>query len=173
MSDDLLLPFEGATPKLGDDVYIAPGARVIGNVALGDEASVWYNAVIRGDLERVDIGARTNVQDGTVIHIESGQFPTIIGEGVTIGHKALVHACTIGDNCLIGMGSIILDGAVIEDNTLIAAGAVVTPGTTIPSGTLAMGTPAKVVRELSAEEIQHFKASAAHYVELARRHRDS
>jgi gamma-carbonic anhydrase len=173
MSNETLLPFEGATPKLGDDVYVAPGARVIGNVELGDEASVWYNAVIRGDLERVEIGARTNVQDGTVIHIESGQFPTIIGEGVTIGHKALVHACTIGDNCLIGMGSIILDGAVIEDNALIAAGAVVTPGTTIPSGTLAIGTPAKVVRELSDEEIQHFQASAAHYVELARRHRQS
>jgi carbonic anhydrase/acetyltransferase-like protein (isoleucine patch superfamily) len=173
MSDDTILPFEGALPELGEDVYIAEGARVIGNVELGDQASVWYNAVLRGDLEKITIGARTNVQDGTVIHIESGQYATNIGEGVTIGHKALVHACTIGDNCLIGMGSIILDGAVIEDNCLVAAGAVVTPGKTFPAGSLIMGTPAKVVRELSDEEIEGFRESAAHYVELARRHRDS
>lgn len=170
---DTLLPFESATPTLGDDVYIAQGARVIGNVELGDQASVWYNAVIRGDLEQITIGARTNVQDGTVIHIESGQYPTIIGEGVTIGHKALVHACTIGDNCLIGMGSIILDGAVIEDNCLVAAGAVVTPGKTFPEGSLILGSPARAVRELSDEEIEGFRASAAHYVELAKRHGDS
>ncbi|MFP4597384.1 MAG: gamma carbonic anhydrase family protein [Persicimonas sp.] len=170
---DRLLPFDGTTPTLGEGVYVAPGAKVIGRVQLSDDASVWYNAVIRGDLERVEIGARTNVQDGTVIHIESGKFPTIIGEGVTIGHKALVHACTVGDNCLIGMGSIILDGAVIEENSLIAAGAVVTPGTTIPAGSLAMGTPAKVVRELSDDEIARFGESADHYVELAKRHRDS
>jgi carbonic anhydrase/acetyltransferase-like protein (isoleucine patch superfamily) len=170
---DSILPFEGATPTLGDDVYIAEGARVIGNVELGDQASVWYNAVIRGDLENITIGARTNVQDGTVIHIESGQYPTIIGEGVTIGHKALVHACTIGDNCLIGMGSIILDGAVIADNCLVAAGAVVTPGKTFPEGSLILGSPARAVRELSDDEIDSFRESAAHYVDLAKRHRDS
>ena len=173
MSDDTLLPFEGATPELGEDVYIAEGAKVIGNVELGDQASVWYNAVIRGDLEKITIGARTNVQDGTVIHIESGEYPTIIGEGVTIGHKALVHACTIGDNCLIGMGSVVLDGAVIKDNCLVAAGAVVTPGKTFPEGSLILGSPARAVRELSDDEIDRFRESAAHYVELARRHRDS
>lgn len=168
-----LLPYEGITPTLGEDVYVAPGARVIGDVELGAEVSVWYNAVIRGDLEPIRIGARTNVQDNSVIHIESGDFPTIIGEDVTIGHKALVHACTIGDNCLIGMGSIILDGATIEDNSLVAAGAVVTPGTTIPAGSVAMGTPARVVREVTDEEIASFGESAAHYVDLARRHRQS
>lgn len=168
-----ILPFEGATPRLAEGAYIAPGAQVIGNVELGEQASVWYNAVLRGDLEKITVGARTNVQDGTVIHIESGQYPTIIGEGVTIGHKALVHACTIGDNCLIGMGSIILDGAVIEDNCLIAAGAVVTPGTHVPAGSLVMGTPGKVVRELTDEQIAGFRESAAHYVELAERHRNS
>ncbi len=168
-----ILTFEGATPTLGEDVYIAEGARVIGNVELGDQASVWYNSVLRGDLEKITVGARTNIQDGTVIHIESGQFATHIGEGVTIGHKALVHACTIGDNCLIGMGSIILDGAVIEDNCLVAAGAVVTPGKTFPAGSLILGSPARAVRELSDEEIEGFRESAAHYVELARRHRDS
>jgi carbonic anhydrase/acetyltransferase-like protein (isoleucine patch superfamily) len=168
-----VLPFEGATPTLGDDVYVAQGARVIGNVDLGDQASVWYNAVVRGDLEHITIGAQTNVQDGTVIHIESGQYPTTIGEGVTIGHKALVHACTIGDNCLIGMGSIILDGAHIQDNCLVAAGAVVTPGKTFPAGHLILGSPARAVRELSDDEIAGFRASAAHYVELAKRHRNS
>lgn len=171
--DPTLLPFEGALPQLGDDVYVAPGAKVIGNVELGDEASVWYNAVLRGDLEKITVGARTNIQDGTVIHIESGEYATHIGEGVTIGHKALVHACTIGDNCLIGMGSIVLDGAHIPDNCLVAAGAVVTPGKTFPEGSLILGSPARAVRELSDDEIAGFVESADHYVDLARRHRDS
>ncbi|MFW6057739.1 MAG: gamma carbonic anhydrase family protein [Persicimonas sp.] len=162
--------FEGAVPQLAKGVYLAPGARVIGRVTLGEDASIWYNAVVRGDLDSIDIGARTNVQDNSVIHIESGKFATHIGSGVTIGHKALVHACTIEDNCLIGMGSIILDGAVIEENSLVAAGAVVTPGTRIPAGSVAMGTPARVVRQVTDEEIASFRDSAAHYVELARRH---
>lgn len=168
-----LLPFEGLTPTLGADVYIAPGARVIGQVELGDGASVWYNAVLRGDCEKITVGARTNIQDGTVIHIESGKFPTIIGEGVTIGHKALVHACTIGDNCLIGMGSIILDGAVIPDDCLVAAGAMVTPGKTFEPRSLILGSPARAVRKLSDEEVAGFRLSAAHYVDLAQRHASS
>jgi carbonic anhydrase/acetyltransferase-like protein (isoleucine patch superfamily) len=166
-------PFEGALPTLGKDVFIARGARVIGNVELGDQASVWYNAVLRGDLEKITVGARTNIQDGTVIHIESGKFATVIGEGVTIGHKALVHACTIGDNCLIGMGSIVLDGAVIPDDCLVAAGALVAPGKTFPPRSLILGSPARAVRELSDEEVAGFRRSAEHYVELARRHADS
>ena len=168
-----ILPFEGVTPTLGVGAFVAPGAQVIGDVQLGDAANVWYNAVIRGDVEPIRIGAHTNIQDGTVIHVQGGEFATHIGEGVTVGHKALIHACTIGDNCLIGMGSIILDGATVEDNCLIAAGSVVTPGTTIPAGSLAMGTPAKVVRELSDQEIEDFRESAEHYVELAGRHRRS
>ncbi|MFW5967778.1 MAG: gamma carbonic anhydrase family protein [Persicimonas sp.] len=171
--DSRILPFEGTMPELAEGVYIAPGAKVIGRVRMGSKASVWYNAVIRGDLEPIEIGPRTNVQDNSVIHIESGEFPTIIGADVTIGHKALIHACTIEDNCLIGMGSIILDGATIEENSLIAAGAVVTPGTTIPAGSLAVGTPARVVRQVTDEEIASFGESAAHYVELADRHRRS
>lgn len=168
-----LLPFEGISPTLGDGVYIAPGARVIGQVELGDAVSVWYNAVLRGDCEKITIGARTNIQDGTVIHIESGKFPTIIGAGVTVGHKALIHACTIGDNCLIGMGSIILDGAVIPDNCLVAAGAMVTPGKTFEPGSLILGSPARAVRQLSVDELTGFGESAAHYVKLARRHASS
>lgn len=170
---DQLLPFEGLTPTLGADVYIAPGARVIGQVQLGDGASVWYNAVLRGDCEKITVGARTNIQDGTVIHIESGKFPTRIGESVTVGHKALIHACTIGDNCLIGMGSIILDGAVIPDDCLVAAGAMVTPGKTFEPGSLILGSPARAVRKLSDEEIAGFRLSAEHYVELAQRHASS
>src|SRR5690554_3760800 len=168
-----ILPFEGVTPRLGDGVYIAPGARVIGQVELGDGASVWYNAVLRGDLEKITVGARTNIQDGTVIHIQSGGFPTIIGAGVTVGHKALIHACTIGDNCLIGMGSIILDGAVIPNDCLVAAGAVVTPGKTFEPRSLILGSPARALRKLSDEEVASFRRSAIHYVDLARRHASS
>lgn len=168
-----LLPFEGAMPRLGDGVFIAPGARVIGQVELGDAASVWYNAVLRGDLQKITVGARTNIQDGTVIHIESTRLPTTIGAGVTIGHKALVHACTIGDNCLIGMGSIILDGARIPDDCLVAAGALVAPGKTFPARSLIMGHPARALRTLSDKEVASFRKSAAHYVDLARRHASS
>lgn len=168
-----LLPFEGVTPSLGEGVFIAPGARVIGRVTLGEQVSVWYNAVLRGDLEAITVGARTNIQDGSVIHITGGKFPTHIGRGVTIGHKALIHACTIGDNCLIGMGSIILDGAKISDNCLVAAGAVVTPGKTFPARTLILGNPARPVRELTEDEITSFKSSADRYIALAARHADS
>jgi carbonic anhydrase/acetyltransferase-like protein (isoleucine patch superfamily) len=172
MSDGIIT-FEGVQPAVGNDVYIAPGARVIGHVDLGDEVSVWYNTVIRGDVNDIRIGARTNIQDLTMIHVDSGGFPTHIGEGVTVGHKAIIHGATVGDNCLIGMGATLLNGAVVEDDAMVAAGALVTPGTTIPSGTLAMGSPAKPRRELSAEEIEAFRESAAHYIETARRHRDS
>jgi carbonic anhydrase/acetyltransferase-like protein (isoleucine patch superfamily) len=172
MSDGIIT-FEGVQPDVGQDVYIAPGARVIGHVELGDEVSVWYNTVIRGDVNDIRIGARTNIQDLSMIHVDSGGFPTHIGEGVTVGHKAIIHGATVGDNCLIGMGATLLNGAVVEDDAMVAAGALVTPGTTIPSGTLAMGSPAKPRRELSGEEIEAFRESAAHYIETARRHRDS
>lgn len=165
-----LLDFEGTFPRTADGVYVAPGARIIGDVTLGEMSSVWYNAVIRGDVASIEIGARTNIQDLSMIHVTSGAFETRIGSGVTVGHGAIIHGCTIGDHCLIGMGAIILDGAVVEEGSLIAAGTLVTPGTHIPAGSMVMGSPGKVRRSLSDEERQRIRLSAAHYVELARRH---
>ncbi|MGM0556443.1 MAG: gamma carbonic anhydrase family protein [Myxococcota bacterium] len=170
---DRIITFERTRPTLGEDVYIAPGAHVIGDVELGDEVSIWYNTVLRGDVNRIRVGARTNIQDLSMVHVDSGGYPSIIGEGVTVGHKAIIHGATVRDNCLIGMGATLLNGAVVEDNAMVAAGALVTPGTVIPSGTLAMGSPAKPRRELSDEEIESFRESAAHYIQTASRHRDS
>lgn len=158
-------------PVLASQVYIAPGARVIGNVVLGDHVSIWYNAVLRGDLQPITVGARTNIQDGSVVHIDSKRFATHIGQDVTIGHKALIHACTIGDNCLIGMGSIILDGAVLPPDSMVAAGSLVAPGKTFAPRSLILGSPARIVRELTDAEVAAIQRSAEHYVELAARHR--
>ena len=154
-------------PQLGTGVFIAPSADVLGDVTLGDDSSVWYQAVLRGDINRILVGPRSNIQDGAVVHL-ADDFPAVIGELVTIGHKAVVHACTIHDEVLVGMGAIILDGAVIRKNSLVAAGSVVTPGKDFPPGSMIMGSPAKVVRNLTPEEIKSLEVSADHYVELAR-----
>jgi carbonic anhydrase/acetyltransferase-like protein (isoleucine patch superfamily) len=159
-------------PILGARVYIDPAASVSGAVELQDDVSVWPMAVIRGDVNRVSVGARTNIQDGSILHVthESASQPEgralVIGADVTVGHGAILHACTIGDRCLIGMGAIVMDGAVLEPGSLIAGGSVVTPGTTVPSGTLWRGNPARRGRELSDEEIAYHAYSAAHYVRL-------
>src|ERR1043166_5999108 len=150
-------------PRLGQGVFIARGAVVIGDVALGDFSSVWYNAVLRGDINRIVVGHHTNIQDNAVLHLEC-ELPCMVGNYVTIGHSAIVHACTVGDESLIGMGSVILDGAVIGRQCLIGAKALVTPRTQIPDGSLVLGAPAKVVRQLSAEERQGLKVSAERYV---------
>lgn len=145
----------------------------MGDVHLGDGANVWYGSVLRGDVMPIRVGARTNIQDLTVVHVTSGEYPTHIGHDVTVGHRAIIHGCTVGDFCLIGMGAILLDGAEIGDYSLIGAGAVVTPGTKIPPGSLVLGSPGRVVRQVSDEEREGFVDSARHYVELARRHRAS
>lgn len=155
-------------PRCEGGVFVAEGAHVIGDVVLGAESSVWFNCVVRGDVHRIRIGARTNVQDLTMCHVSSGTHPLTIGADVTIGHRAVVHGCTIGDRVLVGMGAIVLDGAVIEDDVLLGAGSLVTPGTRIPSGTLALGQPAKPKRPLTDEERASLAASAAHYVRVAR-----
>ena len=170
MSVPRLIDFEGTFPKVGDDVFIATGSRVIGDVEVGPQSSIWYNAVVRGDVCPIVIGARTNIQDLSVIHVTSGQYPTYIGDDVTVGHRALVHGCRVGDRCLIGMGAIILDGAVIEEECLIAAGALIPPGMRVPSGSLVMGSPGRIKRELTPEERQRIQMSAAHYVEMGQRH---
>src|ERR1700730_13784716 len=143
--------FLRAKPKLGAGVYIAKGAVVLGDVRMGDSSSVWYNAVVRGDINYIQIGRGTNIQDNAVLHL-ADEFPCILGDYVTVGHSAIIHACTIGNEVLVGMGAIVLDGAVVGDQCVIGANALVTGGTKIPAGSMVMGTPAKVVRALTAEE---------------------
>lgn len=169
----MLIKFNGITPSIGKDVLLCDGAKVIGEVSIGDNASIWYNCVLRGDVNYIKIGKNTNIQDLTMIHVwhreegkaESG-YPTIIGDNVTIGHSCVIHACHIEDNCLIGMGSIVMDGARIGRDSIVGAGAVVTKGKKFPPKSLILGNPAKFVRELSEEEIEEIVNSAIRYVEF-------
>ncbi|MFB6376116.1 MAG: gamma carbonic anhydrase family protein [Bradymonadaceae bacterium] len=174
MTDDKIKqrcrPYEGTSPQLGDDVFIAEGAEVIGDVTLGDEASVWYNSVLRGDVEPIEIGPRTNIQDLTMIHATEDEHATTIGADVTVGHRAILHGCRVDDRSLIGMGAIVLDGVHVEENCLIGAGALLTPGTHVPEGSLAIGSPASVLRDVSDEEREMFETRALHYRDLAERH---
>jgi len=170
---DGCLPYRGTTPDLGEGVFIADGARVIGDVTLGDGASVWYNCVVRGDVCPIRIGARTNIQDLAVVHVTSDEHDTRIGDDVTVGHRAILHGCTVEEEALIGMGATLLDGVHVESNCLVAAGALLTPGTRVPSGSVAMGSPAEVVRDVTEAEREEFEASALHYVDLAERHSDA
>ena len=153
-------------PALGRGVYIARGAVVLGDVTIGDYSSVWYNAVLRGDIHRIVIGHHSNIQDNAVLHL-ADDFPCLVGNHVTIGHSAIVHACTVGDECLIGMGATILDGAEIGAQSIVGANALVTQYTKIPPGSMALGSPAKVVRSLSSEERALLKNWAQHYVDNA------
>ncbi len=162
----------GVSPVFDGTVFVAPGATVIGAVSLGAESSVWYGAVLRGDINRIVIGAQSNVQDLSVVHV-SDDFAAVVGERVTVGHRAIIHACTVGDEVLIGMGAIVLDGAEIGPRCIIAAGAIVTKGARIPEGSLVVGAPGRVVRALSAEEQRANAALAMKYVEVARRYREA
>lgn len=162
--------FNNLSPQLGEKVYIAPGAHVIGEVEIGAYVSIWFNSVVRGDVHWIKIGQGTNIQDNSVIHVTRGQSPCSIGNNVTVGHSCIVHACEISDDVLIGMGSIILDRAKIGKNTLIGAGSLVKESDEIPEGVLAFGRPAKVIRLLSEEEILGIKKSAQHYVELSQQY---
>jgi carbonic anhydrase/acetyltransferase-like protein (isoleucine patch superfamily) len=157
-------------PQYEDEsgVFIAPDATLIGKVRLGADVGVWFGSVLRGDNECIDIGARTNVQEHVVMHTDMG-FPLTIGRDCTIGHRAMLHGCTIGNTCLIGIGAIILNGAVIGDNSLVGAGALVTEGKQFPPNSLIVGSPARVVRTLPAEQVAMLTASAQHYVENAKR----
>ncbi|EPC00190.1 anhydrase [Litchfieldella anticariensis FP35 = DSM 16096] len=164
--------FQGITPRLGERVYIDPACVVLGDVVLGDDCSVWPMAVIRGDMHRIRIGERTSVQDGCVLHIthasdfNPGGHPLVIGDDVTIGHKVVLHGCTIGNRVLVGMGAIIMDGAVVEDEVIIAAGAIVTPGKRLESGHVYAGSPAKAMRPLKESEREFFPYTAGNYVKL-------
>ncbi|KAB2869765.1 MAG: gamma carbonic anhydrase family protein [Bauldia sp.] len=161
---------DGIAPQLADEdsIWIAPDAHVIGKVSLGSEVGIWFGAVLRGDNERITIGARSNVQEHTVMHTDPG-FALTVGEGCTVGHRAMLHGCTVGDNSLIGMGAIVLNGARIGRNCLVAAGALVTEGKEFPDNSLIVGSPAKVVRELDGAAIERLRMSAQVYVVNARR----
>jgi carbonic anhydrase/acetyltransferase-like protein (isoleucine patch superfamily) len=154
------------SPTLGQGVFVARSAVIVGAVALGDQSSVWHNAVLRGDINRIVVGHHTNIQDNAVLHL-ADDFACQVGNFVTVGHSAILHACTIGDESLIGMGATVLDGAVIGSNSLVAANALVARGTEVPPGSLVVGAPARVIRALTAEERAEVRAAAEKYVELA------
>jgi len=168
--------YQGVAPRLGERVYVDVQAAVIGDVELGDDASVWPMCSIRGDVNHIRIGARTNIQDGCVIHVThaheavAGGRPTVVGDEVTIGHSVVLHACTIENRCLVGMGSVVLDGAILREGTLLGAGSLVTEGKVLEGGFLYVGRPARRVRSLSAEEMKWFVYSARRYVELKDRY---
>ncbi|MBX6745557.1 MAG: gamma carbonic anhydrase family protein [Acetobacteraceae bacterium] len=168
-----LYPFEGKVPVVHPTAFVAPTAAVIGDVEIGEGSNIWYHCVLRGDTNYIRIGARTNIQDGTIIHVNAGKQCTVIGDDVTVGHAAIVHACTLKDRAFVGMGATVLDDAVIEEGGVLAAGSVLPPGKRIGRLELWMGNPAKLVRVLTEEQRAGFDRTAPHYVELAGRHRAS
>ncbi len=167
-----LLPHGDVSPNLAPSAWVAPGAFVVGDVHLGEDSSVWYGAVLRGDTEPVRIGARTNVQDGCVLHADPG-FPATVGEGCVVGHNAVVHGCEVGDGCLIGMGATILNGAKIGEGSIVAAGAVVPENREFPPRSLILGIPAKRAGEVTDEQTRDIERGANEYVERAAAHRES
>ena len=157
----------------GEGHFIAPNAAVIGDVTLHDKASVWFSCVLRGDADRIEVGARTNIQDHSVLHVTAVEHPCVVGDDVTVGHRAVVHGCRVGDGALIGIGAVVLDGARVGRDAAVGAGAVVAPGAEVPDGMLALGVPARVVRALSPEEIELQRERTRHYVETARQHAEA
>jgi carbonic anhydrase/acetyltransferase-like protein (isoleucine patch superfamily) len=163
----MIHPYRGVMPKVHPSAWIAGSADVIGDVELGEESSVWFTTVVRGDVNFVRIGRGTNLQDGTVIHVNRNGTPTVVEEYVTVGHAARLHGCHIKSNCLIGIGAIVLDGAVLEEECVVAAGAVVSPGTVVTKGSLLMGTPARVKRRVTDKDLDLIYRSARNYIALA------
>ena len=163
IEENKLFPYKELYPKIHQSVFLASGVKIIGDVEIGEGSSIWYNCVIRGDVHYVKIGRDTNIQDLSMLHVTNNLFPLNIGNKVTIGHSVKLHGCTIQDLTLIGIGAIVLDGAIVEKNSIVAAGAVIKPGFVVPSGKLVAGVPAKVIRDLSENEINNFEASAERY----------
>jgi len=163
----MIRAYRGNRPRIAASAYIDPSAQVIGDVAIGERASVWPNAVLRGDVNSIRIGDETNIQDNSTLHCDAGLYPLNIGNRVTVGHQAMLHGCTIEDECLIGIGAIVLNGARVGSGSVIAAAALVPEGAVIPPRSMVMGVPAKVRREITDEEVQRFRLNTQHYVELA------
>ena len=170
MESVTILPFEGIAPRIHPTAFLAPGVRVIGDVTIGAEASIWYNVVLRGDVDAISIGPRSNVQDGSVVHVTTKRWRTVIGADCLIGHLAMIHGCTLHDRSFVGLGAIVMDGCEIEPGGMLAAGALLTPGKRIGAGQMWAGRPAKFVRDLTGEEIARHAAGVANYVALAARH---
>lgn len=163
---------KGVVPRIAPDVYVAPNATVIGDVVIGAGSSLWFGTVLRGDVFPIRIGERTNIQDNAVVHVTNGKAATTVGDDVTVGHLALLHGCTVGNRCLVGMGSIILDGAIIEDDCFVAAGSLVSPGTRVPARSMVIGRPARRVRELTDADLAEIKNAGDLYVQYAHDFRD-
>lgn len=177
MKNDLnhtIITFNNQKPKIAEGVFLAPNCNIIGEVEIGSESSVWFQSVIRGDVNSIKIGSRTNIQDLTMVHVTNRDAKrpahTVIGDDVTIGHKVIVHGCEIGNRCLIGMGAIVMDRVKIGDDCIVGAGSIVTEGTVIPPKSLAFGSPARVIRELKEEELNWLPKSADHYANLAKKY---
>jgi carbonic anhydrase/acetyltransferase-like protein (isoleucine patch superfamily) len=174
-----IITYQGKVPRIHPTAFIAPGARLIGDVEIGANSSIWYNCVLRGDVNSIRIGARTNIQDGTVIHVDSPKpggdagLPTIIGDDVLIGHMVMLHGSTLHDRAFVGLSSVVMDGCTIESDAMLAAGALLSPGKTVGAGELWIGRPAKMLRPLSPEEIVGNRMGAAHYAYLATLHAEA
>lgn len=171
----IIREFNGVTPTIHETAFIAENAAIIGNVEIGPRASVWYGCVIRGDMNYIRIGANSNIQDGSIIHVDSegehwNGLPTIIGDNVTVAHNVMLHACTLEDHSFVGMSATVLDGAVVESDAMVAAGALVTPGKRVPSGQLWGGAPARYMRDLKPEELEYFDLVTEHYMEVSEKY---
>lgn len=167
-----IITYNGITPKIHPSAFLTEGVRIVGDVEIGKNASVWYNSVIRGDVHYIRIGEGTNIQDLSMCHVTNNKYPLVIGDYVTVGHSATVHGCTIKDRCLIGIGATVLDNAVVNSSSLVAAGALVREGYEVPEGVLVAGVPAKVVRELTDEELKWVRTNADNYVNYSKEYRE-
>jgi carbonic anhydrase/acetyltransferase-like protein (isoleucine patch superfamily) len=167
----LVRSYGGAAPRLHPTALAVEGSTVIGDVEVGEGSSIWFGAVLRGDVNSIRVGARTNLQDLTVVHVTSRTHPTVVGDEVTVGHRVVLHGCTVHDRCLVGIGAIVLDGAVVGPEAMVGAGALVPPGMVVPPRTLVLGAPARVKRDLTEAELAHLAASARRYAEYAARYR--
>ena len=167
----MIQAFEERVPVLPEEFYVADSARVIGSVVLGNQSSIWFGSVLRGDIEPITVGARSNIQDNSVAHTSRNR-PVVLGDDVTVGHNVVLHGCTVGNNCLIGMGAILLDGCEIGDNCIIGAGSLVPVGRKIPAGSLAVGSPCRVVRALGPDDFEEIRSFATRYVALQARYRN-